>query len=179
MWRTSISLAIAMVLLPASAQEIASSPLDSFPARFEYVSNNAPFVVFDIAPRTLNAAFAVKSFKELKLSFVVTDVLHRLDVYAYVIPKRGGMQEVATRIACGSTIAGHHSCAIPTRDALLLLKGGEGQFGLRIEAEGIEGERSTVRITLPVTTGTAKPAPVQVDSKLPLTLLSHTSGESR
>ncbi|APW38329.1 hypothetical protein RD110_14955 [Rhodoferax koreense] len=164
----------------SSVPPVPSSPLDSFPARIDYVSNNAPFVVFDIAPRTLHAPSAVKSFKELTLSFVATDALHRVDVHPYVISKQGAVQEVANRIACGSTIAGHHDCAIPAREALLLLKGGDGQFGLRIEAEGIEGERSTVRITLPVQAGISKPAPARVASPLPLTLLSHiTPGASR
>ena len=184
MLRKRITLALVVVFSAALAARadvspVPSSPLDSFPARFDYVSNNAPFVVFDIAPRTLNAASAVKSFKELKLSFVATDALHRVDAYTYVITQRGAVQEMSTRIACGSTIAGHHDCTIATREALLLLKGVEGQFGIRIEVEGIEGERSTVRITLPVTAGAAKPAPTRVDSKLPLTLLSHTLGESR
>lgn len=179
--RTPLALVITLsfvltALAARAAQDTLSSPLDSYPARFEYVSNNAPFVVFDIAPRTLNGAAAVKAFKALTLSFVATDLLHRVDVYTYVVPARdtvrGTVLEVPTRIACGSTMAGHHDCIIPTREALLLLKGGEGLFGLRIEAEGVEGERSTVRITLPVKAAGPKPAPAKVVSPLPLTLLS-------
>jgi hypothetical protein len=176
MSRTSIPLALVASLglwLPlAAGQQVPSSPLDSAPARFEYVTNDAPFVVFDIAPRTLNAAAAIKSFKTLTLSFVATEPLHRVDVFTYVVPPRGKPQEAATRTACGSTISGHYDCTVPTREALLLLKGGEGLFGLRVEVEGIEGERSTVRITLPVKAGTARPAPAKVTSPLPLSLVA-------
>jgi len=172
----ALVITLSAALTARAAPDTPSSPLDSYPARFEYVSNNAPFVVFDIAPRTLNGAAAVKAFKALTLSFVATDLLHRVDVYTYVVPARGTVRstalEVPTRIACGSTMAGHHDCTIPTREALLLLKGGEGLFGLRIEAEGVEGERSTVRITLPVKAAGPKPAPAKVVSPLPLTLLS-------
>jgi hypothetical protein len=182
MLRTTILFALAMTTtLAASAapppgSDTVSSPLDSFPARFDYVSNNAPFVVFDIAPRTLNAAAALKAFKELKLTFVATEPLHHVDIFTYVVPTSGNPAEAPTRVACGSTIAGHHSCSVPTREALLLLKGGEGLFGLRIEAEGIEGERSTVRITLPVKAGTGKPVPAKVVSPMPLTLLAAPLG---
>ena len=158
---------------PPAANDTVSSPLSSYPAQFEYVTNNAPFVVFDIAPRSLNGPAALKAFKELALSFVATDALHRVDIYTYAVPPGGKPQEVPARIACGSTLAGHHSCRVPTRDALLLLKGGAGSFGLRIEAEGVEGDRSTVRITLPVKAGGGKPAPAKVTSPLPLTLLAH------
>jgi len=156
---------------PATSPAVPSSPLDSFPARFEYITNAAPFVVFDIAPRTLNAAAAIKSFKELTLSFVATEPLHRVDVFAYVVTSGGAVREAPTRTACGSTISGHYDCNVPAREALLLLKGGEGMFGLRIEAEGIEGERSTVRITLPVKAGGGKAAPAKVTSPLPLSLI--------
>lgn len=190
-WTLAFSLTTSLAAPPALAQPptasttpapaaspspaIPSSPLDSSPARFDYVTNAAPFVVFDIAPRTLNAAAAIKAFKSLTLSFVATEPLHRVDVFTYVVPQRGAAQEVPTRIACGSTMSGHYDCSVPTRDALLLLKGGEGLFGLRIEAEGIEGDRSTVRITLPVKSGTGKVAPAKVTSRLPLSLLGVTT----
>jgi hypothetical protein len=182
MLRTTLPLVLLLALAPVPASAAPptppaandmSSPLDSFPARFDYVTNNAPFVVFDIAPRSLNGPAALKAFKELELTFVATDALHRVDIYTYAVPPGGKALEVPTRIACGSTLAGHHSCKVPTRDALLLLKGGAGSFGLRIEAEGIEGDRSTVRITLPVKAGGGKPAPAKVTSPLPLTLLAH------
>ena len=156
---------------PPAANDTVSSPLSSYPAQFEYVTNNAPFVVFDIAPRSLNGPAALKAFKELELTFVATDPLHRVDIYTYVVPPGGKLQEAPTRIACGSTISGHYSCKVPTHEALLLLKGGAGTFGLRIEAEGIEGDRSTVRITLPVKAG-GRPAPAKVVSPLGLSLLA-------
>lgn len=175
----AVSLALAAPpSTPPTSPDITSSPLDSSPARFDYVTNNAPFVVFDIAPRSLNGPAALKAFKELVLSFVATDPLQKVDVYTYVVPNGGKPREAPTRTACGSTIAGHYSCSIPTREALLLLNGangansGEGLFGLRIEAEGIEGERSTVRITLPVKAGGAKAAPPKVVSPLGLSFLA-------
>jgi hypothetical protein len=157
------------------AQPVPSSPLDSFPARFTYVTNDAPFVVFDIAPRRLNAGAAIRMSRELKLSFVATEPLQRVDVYAYAVPGNGGPREHPVRTACGSVIAGHHDCAVPVREALLLLRGAEGSLGLRVEAEGVGGERSTVRITLPVTAA-ARPVPPKVASPLPLSLLAGAPG---
>jgi hypothetical protein len=175
---STLAASLALAAPPAATPDITSSPLDSFPARFDYVSNNAPFVVFDIAPRSLVGPAALKAFKELVLSFVATDPLQKVDVYTYVVPNGGKPREAPTRTACGSTIAGHYSCSIPTHEALLLLQGvngangGEGLFGLRVEAEGIEGERSTVRITLPVKGGSAKPPPAKVVSPLGLSFLA-------
>jgi hypothetical protein len=177
MLRSTTALALALSLpavlaAPAWGQAAPASPLDSFPAQIEYLSNHAPFVVFDVVPRTLNVVRTAKSFKDVTLNFVATDLLHRVDVFTFVTTADGGSKEVAMRIACGGKDAGHHSCAIPTRDAVLLLKGVEGVFGLRIEAEGIEGDRSTVRITLPVSASARRTLVPAVASPLGLTLLA-------
>ena len=138
---------------------VPSSPLGSYPAVIEYVSNNAPFVVFDVAPRTLAMRAGAKTSRDLALTFVATDALHHVDVFTYVVSANRGVLLAPTQIRCGSKISGHHQCDVPTREALQLLKGEAGQFGIRIEAEGVEGDRSTVRITLPVKAASGK-APV-------------------
>lgn len=166
-----------VMLLPqmALAQEapVPSSPLGSYPAVIDYVTNNAPFVVFDIAPRTLAMRAGAKTSRDVSLTFVATDALHHVDVFPYVVSTSRGVLPAPTRIACGGKISGHHQCDIPTREALLLLKGEAGQFGLRIEAEGVEGDRSTVRITLPVNASNGKAQPPAVESSQRLTFMRY------
>ncbi|MFZ4286835.1 hypothetical protein [Variovorax sp. HJSM1_2] len=164
-----------LLLLPhaAMAQDppIASSPLGSEPAVIEYLSNNAPFVVFDIAPRTLAMRAGAKTSRDLALTFVATDALNHVNVFTYVVSKHRGVLPAPTRITCGAKTSGHHQCDVATREALLLLKGEAGLFGLRIEAEGVEGDRSTVRITLPVKAASGKAPTPAVESSQRLSFM--------
>lgn len=159
----------------AVAQEapVPSSPLGSYPAVIEYATNNAPFVVFDIAPRTLAMRAGAKTSRDVSLTFVATDALHHVNVFTYAVSAKGGLLQAPTRIPCGAKISGHHQCDIPTREALLLLKGEAGQFGLRIEAEGVEGDRSTVRITLPVKASSGKAPQPAVQSSQRLSFMNY------
>lgn len=168
--RTAIAASAAWAMLVAmpwaaaqpspSTEAVPSSPLGSYPAVIEYVSNNAPFVVFDVAPRTLAMRAGAKTSRDVALTFVATDALQHVDVFTYAVSASRGMLQAPTHIRCGAKSSGHHQCDVPSREALLLLKGEAGQFGLRIEAEGVEGDRSTVRITLPVKAASGKtPAP--------------------
>ena len=86
---------------PPAANDTVSSPLSSYPAQFEYVTNNAPFVVFDIAPRSLNGPAALKAFRELELTFVATDPLHRVDITTYVVPPGGTTRYLGFAIGTG------------------------------------------------------------------------------
>jgi len=136
---------------------VASSPLDMEPAVVDYVSNDAPFVVFDIAPRTLKGGFGPDASRKAELTFVATEPLAKVDVFSNATAPRTG-DGPPLRTACGQREPGHHSCTIALQEALVHLNGNAGHFALRIEAEGLDGERSTVRITLPVAGGIVKPA---------------------
>ena len=127
------------------------SPLGMDPARIDYLANGAPFVVFDIAPRSFDGAPTPDGRGHAALTFVATDPLRRLNVAVAVRPDRPGAREIATlHTACGPQIAGHHRCSIPTDVALTQLDGDGGSIALRIDAEGEDGARSVVHLTLPV-----------------------------
>ena len=53
-------------------------------------------------------------------------------------------------IAVGRVSAARDASAVLLAAALAQLKGGDGIVGLRIETEGLDGNRSTIRVTLPV-----------------------------
>lgn len=172
---TAFALAISLPAGVLAAPGAPRSPLDSHPARIRYVSNDAPFVVFDVSPRSVSGLRGPEEFREATLSFVATDVLRHVNVFTFSSSARHGMQEAASRVACGAKIAGSYSCAVPTQEALSQLKGAEGLLGLRIEAEGLEGDRSTVLITLPVKAGAARPPPAPAPASVSpptLTLLA-------
>ena len=140
------------------------SPLSSDPAEIRYLSNEAPFVVFDVSPHSIDApggSGKPGAVGEAALTFVATDALSYVDIVAYASSPRNGVREVAKRVACGSYIAGYYRCVVPTADALAWLQGEGGLFGMRVEAEGLEGDRSTVQVTLPVKGNTVRlpPAP--------------------
>lgn len=127
------------------------SPLGMDPARIDYLANDAPFVVFDIAPRSLGGEPTRSGQGHAALTFIATDPLRQVSVAVAARPDRPGAREIAAvRTACGPQIAGYHRCRIPTDVALTQLDGDGGSIRLRIEAEGADGERSVVQITLPV-----------------------------
>lgn len=127
------------------------SPLGMDPARIDYLANDAPFVVFDIAPRSLGGEPTPSGQGHAALTFIATEPLRQVSVAVAARPDRPGAREIAAvRTACGPQIAGYHRCPIPTDVALTHMDGDGGSIGLRIEAEGPDGERSVVLITLPV-----------------------------
>jgi hypothetical protein len=134
-----------------AAAASAPSPLGMDPARIEYLANDAPFVVFDIAPRTLGGEPTASGQGHAALTFIATDPLQQVSIAVAARPDRPGAREIAAvRTTCGPQIPGYHRCTIPTDVALTHLDGDGGSIGLRIEAEGPDGERSVVQITLPV-----------------------------
>lgn len=147
--RTALTLALCPWLHAAAASP--PSPLGMDPARIEYLANDAPFVVFDIAPRSLGGEPTRSGQGHAALTFMATDPLRQVSVAVAARPDRPGTRAVAAvRTTCGPQIAGYHRCPIPTDVALTHLDGDGGSIGLRIEAEGEDGERSVVQITLPV-----------------------------
>jgi len=125
------------------------SPLGMDPARIEYLANDAPFVVFDITPRSLGGEPTPSGQGHAALTFMATDPLRQVSVAVAARPDRPGAREVAAvRTTCGPQVAGYHHCPIPTDVALTHLDGDGGSIGLHIEAEGLDGERSVVQITL-------------------------------
>ena len=93
---------------------------------------------------------ACSGFRRLRAFNTGTDVLSYVDVFMYSTSAQSEPKDVPGRTACGSKTPGHYSCSVPLGAALAQLRGGDGIVGLRIEAEGLDGDRSTVRVTLPV-----------------------------
>ncbi len=144
---------------PAEVQQPPPSPYGMDPAKVEYLRNDAPFVVFDVSPRQLDPAHGAAA--ATVLNFIATEDLQEVKVFAS--PRIAGQAsspfaDTATR--CGSAGPGYHSCEVRTADALAWLGGHEGQVELRVEAEGLDDDRSVVRITLPVAASASAAAPV-------------------
>jgi hypothetical protein len=149
--RTALTLTLALCPWLQAPAASAPSPLGMEPARIAYLANDAPFVVFDITPRSLGGEPTPSGQGHAVLTFIATDPLRQVSVAVAARPDRPGAREVAAvRTTCGPQIAGYHRCPIPTDVALTHLDGDGGSIGLRIEAEGPDGERSIVQITLPV-----------------------------
>ena len=148
MLRITTALALALSLATPSAiagkKAPERSPLGIDPAEVVYLGNGAPFVVFDISPRSLDGSNARAD--SAMLTFVATDPLQRVDVTTLSRTEAQGSR-VADRVACGTRMAGYHACAIPIAAARAQLAGA-GVVDLRIEAEGLDGQRSLVQITL-------------------------------
>lgn len=143
---TALALALSLATTPAVAGKKAPerSALGIDPAEVVYLSNGAPFVVFDISPRGLDGPDA--KAESATLTFVATDPLQQVDVTVLSRSPAEGSR-VADRVACGSRMAGYHSCVIPIAPARAQLAGA-GAVDLRVEAQGLDGQRSVVQITL-------------------------------
>jgi len=124
------------------------SPLGSYPADIRYLSNEAPFVVFDVWPRSLGAA--PRDAEAVTLTFVATDALRQVNVFAYARAGPSGATQMAAGVPCGPRDAGSWECRIPARALIERLDAGDGEFGLRIEADGAGDQHSTVLVTLPM-----------------------------
>jgi hypothetical protein len=175
--KMAFALAFAVPASLPAGPAVPSSPLGYEPAVVHYVSNDAPFVVFDVSPRSVTGP--PDDFQDIALNFIATDALQQVNVFAYATSTREGTTQAASRVACGSRDPGYWTCAIPARELLMRMEAGDGLFGLRIEAEGLEHDHSTVVITLPVKVGAGKsvapPSPSPVPPAAPprtLTLLS-------
>ena len=172
---------------PAAAQKPPPrSALGMDPAQVEYLSNAAPFVVFDIAPRQLDLRHGGSA--GMVLNFVATDALRQVKVFASprqgspsppsgAIPAQAPVYVPTSATACNAQVAGYYSCAIRIADALTWLDGHDGQLALRIEAEGLDRDRSVVQITLPVLGTGARPARNDAIPARTLTLLSTAAAQ--
>lgn len=156
-----IALAIAPTCAPAGGAKPARattvavnpppvrSPLGSYPAEIRYLSNDAPFVVFDVWPRRLGGT--TRDADAVTLSFVATDTLRQVNVFAYARAGPSGATQMAAGVPCGPRDAGSWECRVPARALLERLDPGDGEFGLRIEADGAgHQQHSTVLVTLPM-----------------------------
>jgi hypothetical protein len=155
---------------PGDAQAAPPSPYGMDPAKVEYLRNDAPFVVFDVSPRQLDPGRDGKA--ATVLNFIATEDLQLVKVFAS--PRIAGQASspfVDTATRCGAVGPGYHSCEVRTADALAWLGDREGHVELRIEAEGLDDERSEVRITLPVA-ASARTAPQGSAPPHTLTLLA-------
>lgn len=147
----------AMAAPSAPGARASMAALGMQPAQVEYLANDAPFVIFDVSPRSLSAEDAARGVSQVSLSYVAVDTLSRVEVSTFTRSGAGGEVEVhglPVRIDCGGGIAGYRQCTVPAIGADARASG-DLQFGLRVEAEGLDGERSVVLVMLPV----QRPAP--------------------
>lgn len=138
---------IALAVL-ATAQAGAGSSLDGHPAVTQYLSNDAPFVVFGVTPTSLHTTSTA-----LTLTFMATDLLQQVNVFPFVRRSPDGPALLRPHVSCGPRDAGSWNCLIPVTELLRDLQDSDGELGLRIEAHGDlreRGQHSTVIVTLPV-----------------------------
>jgi hypothetical protein len=150
----------AMAAPPVPGARASMAALGMQPAQVEYLANDAPFVVFDVSPRSLSAEDAARGVSQVSLSYVAVDALSRVEVSTFTRSGPAGDVQVhglPVRIDCGGGIAGYRQCTVPAIGADARTSG-DLQFGLRVEAEGLDGERSVVLVMLPVQRPAAPPA---------------------
>lgn len=150
----------AMASPPAPGARASMAALGMQPAQVEYLANDAPFVVFDVSPRSLSAEDAARGVSQVSLSYVAVDALSRVEVSTFTRSGAAGEVQVhglPVRIDCGGGIAGYRQCTVPAIGADARASG-DLHFGLRVEAEGLDGERSVVLVMLPVQRPPAPPA---------------------
>lgn len=126
----------------------AESTLDGWPSKTDYLSNDAPFVVFGVTPTQL-----VRQAQHLRLSFIATERLSQVQVFPFVRTGPGAPAPLNRPVSCGPRDAGSWDCTIPLGHLLNELDGPRGELGLRIEAHGDPrrlAEHSTVVVTLPL-----------------------------
>ncbi|MDQ8019877.1 MAG: hypothetical protein AAGD03_23055 [Bordetella sp.] len=147
----------AMAAPPGPGARASMAALGMQPAQVEYLANDAPFVVFDVSPRSLSAEDAARGVSQVSLSYVAVDALSRVEVSTFTRSGAAGEVQVhglPVRIDCGGGIAGYRRCTVPAIGADARASD-DLHFGLRVEAEGLDGERSVVLVMLPV----QRPAP--------------------
>jgi hypothetical protein len=145
--RTANAILASALLLATVAAETHAS-LDGLPSVTQYLSNDAPFVVFGVTPTSLGSAST-----SLTLTFIATDPLEQVNVFPFVRRTPDGPAPLRPHVACGPRDPGSWDCRIPLADLLRELKDNEGELGLRIEAHGElrrRAQHSTVIVTLPV-----------------------------
>ncbi len=145
--RTANPMLVGAFLLAALAAETHAS-LDGHPSVTQYLSNDAPFVVFGVTPTSLGAAST-----SLKLTFIATDPLQQVNVFPFVRRTPDGPARLRPHVTCGPRDPGSWDCRIPVAELLRELREGDGELGLRIEAHGdlrARGQHSTVIVTVPV-----------------------------
>ncbi|WP_332744099.1 hypothetical protein [Hydrogenophaga sp.] len=145
--RTANSMLASALLLAAVAAETHAS-LDGHPSVTQYLTNDAPFVVFGVTPTSL-----LTTSVSITLTFIATDPLDQVSVFPFVRNASGGPAHLRAHVSCGPRDAGSWNCLIPVTALLQDLHESDGELGLRIEAHGDlrqRGHHSTVIVTLPV-----------------------------
>lgn len=137
-------LAASVVASPAHAV----STIDGWPSTTEYLSNDAPFVVFGVTPTRLE-----RNASQLKLAFIATESLSAVKVFPFVRAGPGARGSLRNPLPCGPRERGYWECTLPVAALLADLEGPQGELGLRIEAHGdprVLTEHSTVVVIVPV-----------------------------
>lgn len=145
---------LACTLLAGTAGAV--STIDGWPSKTDYLSNDAPFVVFGVTPTRLQ-----RNATQLKLAFIATEALSEVKVFPFVRAAPGARGLLRNPVPCGPRERGYWECVLPVAGLLTELEGPQGELGLRIEAHGnprVLTEHSTVVITVPVG-GEDKPPP--------------------
>lgn len=144
-WTLASAIALAALM---NAPARAGSSLDGHPAVTQYLSNDAPFVVFGVTPTSLQTTSTA-----LTLTFMATDPLEQVNVFPFVRRSPDGPVRLRPHVTCGPRDVGSWNCRIPVTELLRDLQDSDGELGLRIEAHGelrARGQHSTVIVTLPV-----------------------------
>jgi hypothetical protein len=144
-WILASAIALAALM---SGPARAGSSLDGHPVVTQYLSNDAPFVVFGVTPTRLHTTSTA-----LTLTFIATDPLQQVHVFPFVRRSPDGPARLRPHVTCGPRDVGSWDCTIPVAALLRDLQDSDGELGLRIEAHGDLRERrqhSTVIVTLPV-----------------------------
>ena len=81
------------------------------PAQVEYLSNEAPFVVFDVSPRSLSAQDAARGVSQVSLSYVAVDALSRVEVSTFTRSGPAGEVQVHGLPVRIDDLAQHHASA--------------------------------------------------------------------
>ncbi len=142
-----LAVAAALAASAGSPGTGSGSTLDGYPAVTRYISNDAPFVVFGVAPTRFDGQAG-----PVKLTFIATDRLEQVNVFPFVRSTPGGSVRMRTQVSCGPRDPGSWDCTVPVAGLLVDLDSSGGELGLRIEAHGElrdSRQHSTVIITMP------------------------------
>lgn len=150
--------AIVLAALAVLATDTHAS-LDGHPSVTQYLTNEAPFVVFGVTPTQVD-----KGAHSLVLTFMATEPLEQVNVFPFVRRSSDGPMRLRPHVVCGPKEPGSWNCPIPVTELLHGLPDSGAEIGLRIEAHGdlrVRTQHSTVIVTVPV-----RPAPAARSASL-------------
>lgn len=145
---STLASAILLATLVAHSADTHPSSLDGHPSVTQYLSNEAPFVVFGVTPTQLGGGE-----DRIVLTFIATDPLEQVHVFPFVRRTRDAPAHLRSQVVCGPRDSGSWNCPIPVAELLQGLPDSGAEIGLRIEAHGDPrrpAEHSTVIVTVPV-----------------------------